>query len=165
MEKIQPIAMIELDKRHECYRINLTVVKERMDSYLTIGRYEHKLDLDRLTFTGQLSKDFGREVYGWGALYTDMYHVELDKAESIVKTLRTIKRGMDKRDPRNFAEWLMAACAVLKIKDVVVRYVEKDFNGRGYVRFEKRTVANLPSIVERMIDDTGYKDSERYTRQ
>ncbi len=51
------------------------------------------------------------EFYGWSVVYRQPYEVNLDRAETMVKTLRKVNRHMEKLttkfgSPQNFAEYV-----------------------------------------------------------
>jgi hypothetical protein len=110
---------------------------ESPDSYRTDDR---RPELDGLTITAQLTPAYGNEFYGWEVSYREPYRVDLDRAESMVKVLRTIRRVMDRTSERfgqpadlaAFAAYAIATFANADHPFLLRVPPERDFSGTGY---------------------------------
>lgn len=74
----------------------------------------------RITALADANADLG-DTYGWRAEYRDIFSVDLHRAESMVKTLRKITRGMEKLNaelgyPETFASYAARVAKVLGVK-------------------------------------------------
>lgn len=76
-----------------------------------------------------LSPDYSNP-YGWQHYYSGILHLKLEQAESAVKVLRKVKRGLEQRErdegyPQDFATYLFRVAAVLGIRTYYLRSSEK----------------------------------------
>ena len=88
-----------------------------------------------------------QQPYGWEVQYTDVYYVNLSRAEEMVKVLRKVSRGLEQISrrygaPSSYSEWVLRVCNVLGVKTVVAEtresarrgthdYTEKAFRQMG----------------------------------
>jgi hypothetical protein len=99
---------------------------------LVDGRVRNILDSDwdrarlaDLTITSQYERGEEPRSYGWQVRYSNSYSVDLERAEVMVKQLRSVRRKLAQLEerygfPSDFAQYLMRVADALGITEFVV---------------------------------------------
>ena len=83
-----------------------------------------RFDVEDFVISGCMCKDQPTwKVYGWTADFSSPRHVDLERAERMVKTLKAIKAGLDKMksedgDIQSFGQYCLRICKALGCKQM-----------------------------------------------
>lgn len=99
-------------------------------------QYDETDALADLQVNALLSNDEER-AWGWGVDYRQVYRVELEQAEKMVKVLRKVKRGLDKATEQfgyspDFHSYMTRIAHILGVKHFVVQADENSRRGGMY---------------------------------
>ncbi len=97
-------------------------------------RYFSHGELDNLEIHSQFNTPRGNDdvvenwkIYHYSTQYTSQYSVDINKAESMLFTLKKIDRGLDKISkqwgfPADYANYVLRVCKVLGVQGIIVSH-------------------------------------------
>lgn len=105
--------------------------------------------LEGLTVSAQYDRD-GWYTYGYSVAYRNEWFADLERCEIMVKTLRKVRRGLDRIEKEwghatDFGTYAIRVCKTLKVKDVYQGNSGKDktYSTGQYVKWRIQDIVFL----------------------